>query len=503
MKDKLAYSIALALLAGFAVSVSAEEIPLFGATPITNSALKSPTNSAAVDINNNRFVYDSAETTVFCADAGTAHLRTVGDAENHLIVDNYVTLNDADNQSICTGGSSINGNGSVITSGTHCFDSGSSSSGVLGDAINTVFNSDATAPVSLSDGQNDLLFKLWDYGAVFGNTALELALPENCSSVPITTTNLCAAQDTDIGDVNVWNDSEHLYVEFEITEQGWFLDETHVAVGVSDDMTNKAGNPAPGQFPYACEIDGDRATKCSVKIALDGLEGSDDGTVAVAAHAAAFKILSNGCGNDPGDAPAFASEVMEGGNMQGVRKDGTAVLPERSEPEAVFSATNPAAPDAFSFFSLGFDGGKPLTRGSLTVGFGQRFANGSSADVCVQEVTFGRDGFPEENAEVFGDAALLGEISNKDSYEGNDGMSCVGLPDDVSTAEYVTLLDTTDPEIHNNVADGYDVDWITACYPVQDETAWGAACPSDEGDAEGNRFTDRGNWGTYFEYEIQ
>lgn len=463
------------ILAGLGLSVSAEEIPLFDATLITNSAEASPFGTAQVDINK-RFVYDSAETTVFCAGAGTAYLRTVGDANNFLIVDNYVTLNDADTQSICTGGSGINGS---VISGTHCFDSGSSSSSFWGDPIDNVFNSDATAPVSLSDGQNDLLFKLWDYGAVFGNTALELALPEDCSSEPPTTTaNLCAAQDADIGDVNVWNDADYLYVEFVINEPDWYLEETHVAVGAAEDMVNRGGNPAPGQFPYACEDIGDRATQCQVKIDLGDVGVSGD-IVDVAAHAVAFEILSNGCD----DAPAFASEVVD--YNQGLRNDGTAVLAERSDPEAVFADDGP-------FFSLGFDG-------SLMVGFGQRFANGSGADVCIGEITNGRSSYPEENAEVFGDAALLAEISNKDG----DGTACVGLPDGVSTAEYATLLDTTDPLIHNNVADGYDVDWITACYPVQDETAWGAACPTEDGDAAGFRFTDRGNWGTYFEYEIR
>ncbi|MBS3745078.1 MAG: hypothetical protein KGY48_12050, partial [Wenzhouxiangellaceae bacterium] len=107
MKQKLLHSSAISvlMLAGFAVSASAEEIPLFDATVITASseAENSPFTGSEVDISES-FVYDSADTTVYCAGEGTAYLRTVDDDDNYLIVDNYVTLNEADTESICTGG---------------------------------------------------------------------------------------------------------------------------------------------------------------------------------------------------------------------------------------------------------------------------------------------------------------------------------------------------------------------------------------------------------------
>ena len=68
--------------------------------------------------------------------------------------------------------------------------------------------------------------------------------------------DLLAGQTEDIGDVNVWNDGENLYVQFVST--GDCLLETHVAVATSlaDIPRTKKGNPIPGQFefsdPHAC-----------------------------------------------------------------------------------------------------------------------------------------------------------------------------------------------------------------------------------------------------------
>jgi len=294
--------------------------------------------------------------------------------------------------------------------------------------------------------------------------------------------------------VNVWNDSDYLYVEFVTTEPGWYLEETHVAVGDWETMVNRGGNPVPGQFPYACEEIGEMETQCEVKIPLGDFVSGEK--IDVAAHAVAYQLKGDGCN----DHFFYASEVID--NSQGFLVDGTTPVadfdPSRADPESVFAAGDDA------FFSLGFEG-------SLTVGFGDRIYNGPGADVCAREVTNGRDNYPEEKAGVLVDAIIPApaEITNAGTDDAG-GEACVGLPFDVISAESVTLFDTTDPDLFDGTsgrlrtnADGYDVDWIAACYLANDETAWGAACPGEDGDAEGFRFTERGNWGTYFEYEIQ
>ncbi|MCD6551528.1 hypothetical protein [Thermotoga sp.] len=57
-------------------------------------------------------------------------------------------------------------------------------------------------------------------------------------------------QNTDVGTVTIWNDSDFLYVKVELDE-GWFLKETHLNV-LTDEPE---GNQPPGQFPFKEEFD--------------------------------------------------------------------------------------------------------------------------------------------------------------------------------------------------------------------------------------------------------
>jgi hypothetical protein len=67
---------------------------------------------------------------------------------------------------------------------------------------------------------------------------------------------LYAGQSILVGEVQVYNDVdlENLFVKFVITDTDWCLEETHVAVAISEDgIPQKNGNPSPGQFPYKHE----------------------------------------------------------------------------------------------------------------------------------------------------------------------------------------------------------------------------------------------------------
>jgi hypothetical protein len=309
---------------------------------------------------------------------------------------------------------------------------------------------------------------------------VHVELEANCAAVDVA---LCAGQSTDIGTVTVENDDTNLYVTFNTTAP-WYIDETHVAVGSSLDEIpqTKKGNPIPGQFPYECETLDPMATTCTAIIPLNGWCTGDE--IFVAAHAAVSQIFGDGC-----DTVYLTTEVVD--QAQGVRKDLSSVLPERSDPTAVFAFKGP-------FYSLGLDM-FDVNAGWLTVGFDYPVYNGPGDDIVIQEITNGRPSYPVERAEVFGveDGTdyYAGVVTNKD---GGDGRGAVSLPDDITTVEAVKLLDDTDPTIHEDNADGYDVDAIGACWLYGgDETAWGAAC-----DGNGTRFVDRGNWGTYFKYTI-
>jgi hypothetical protein len=59
-----------------------------------------------------------------------------------------------------------------------------------------------------------------------------------------------AGQNTVVGTVTVWNDSENLYVRVDIDDE-WYLEEAHLNV-LSEEPE---GNQAPGQFPFKEEFD--------------------------------------------------------------------------------------------------------------------------------------------------------------------------------------------------------------------------------------------------------
>ena len=70
-------------------------------------------------------------------------------------------------------------------------------------------------------------------------------------------TQLYAGQNIPVGEVNVWNDGTNLYVQF-ITEGGWQLVETNLAVATSLEGIPQtgSGNPKVGKFPYKDDPDG-------------------------------------------------------------------------------------------------------------------------------------------------------------------------------------------------------------------------------------------------------
>jgi len=73
--------------------------------------------------------------------------------------------------------------------------------------------------------------------------------------------DLLAGQTEKVGEVEVWNDEDFLYVKYIITVPDWCLTETHLAVvtDVDDFPVNKGGNPKVGHFPYQCCYDEDTA----------------------------------------------------------------------------------------------------------------------------------------------------------------------------------------------------------------------------------------------------
>ena len=158
----------------------------------------------------------------------------------------------------------------------------------------------------------------------------------------------------------------------------------------------------------------------------------------------------------------FASSVLS--SAQGLRKNGTAVLVDRTDPTDALGApqSNGLPSDspvvADSFFSLGFphtnNGNVP---GSITLDMGEAFyPNPSGADLFVYEVTGGV--YPDETLTVqaklnLGDSwTTLGNVTR-------DGGIELGI---LSSARYVQLTEASNIAPFEATADGYDLDAVKA-----------------------------------------
>jgi hypothetical protein len=87
-----------------------------------------------------------------------------------------------------------------------------------------------------------------------------------------------------VGEVEVTNDTDSLYVTYRITESGWLLNETHLHIANESEEgipQTKKGNPKVGQFDYS-EEHVPCVEEYTYEIPLNGLSGE----VYIAAHAA-------------------------------------------------------------------------------------------------------------------------------------------------------------------------------------------------------------------------
>jgi len=158
---------------------------------------------------------------------------------------------------------------------------------------------------------------------------------------------------------------------------------------------------------------------------------------------------------EPGDIQ-FATSSSD--NDQGLRKDNTAVLANRSIPGAAFGApeTSGASSDvgfpAGSFFSLGF----PLGGNTASIVFGFAspfFPNPSGADLQIFEVTGGV--YPDEKVKVEASGSSVGPWTLLSAAAIRDEDIELGI---LPSAQFVRLTDVSDITLFPSDADGYDVD---------------------------------------------
>ena len=123
--------------------------------------------------------------------------------------------------------------------------------------------------------------------------SFDLCIAENSQSEPFIT-DLIAGKNIKVGEIHVWNDDEYLYVKYVITmtEEGWSLVETHLAVAkdLNDIPQTKKCNPIPGKFPYKTYHDPPTVAYTYV-IPLSDINASSNDELFIAAHAVVQRII--------------------------------------------------------------------------------------------------------------------------------------------------------------------------------------------------------------------
>lgn len=167
---------------------------------------------------------------------------------------------------------------------------------------------------------------------------------------------------------------------------------------------------------------------------------------------------------------------------QGVRKNGTPVLLERSDPtQALGVAQNN---DTVNFVSLGFTTG---IDGYIVLGYTNKILNGSGNDLKVVETSYGNPSesqYPEKakvyvsqdgiNWSYLGIAALDEEFDMDNGKLASDETTLFVL----DWAKFVKLQDVSDKTSPNfpNDTDGFDVDGVQALHCEADPNLIGQSC---------------------------
>lgn len=139
----------------------------------------------------------------------------------------------------------------------------------------------------------------------------------------------------------------------------------------------------------------------------------------------------------------WADEVVS--YSQGLMKNGSPVLPERSDTTQSLGVAE-MTEDLGTFYSLGFGG-------SLTL----KFQNGISQGALIVETTWEDFEYPAETAkvEISTDGLVYQEIGNITKEDGE-----VTVPEGFGCAQFMRITDTSNPELYEPTADGFDVDGV-------------------------------------------
>lgn len=315
------------------------------------------------------------------------------------------------------------------------------------------------------------------------------------------TTDLLAGQNMDVGDVEVWNDADNLYVKYVVDKEGWCMTETHLHVAESEENIpqteakgrgNGGGNPTPGQFEYTNDTH-QCITEYTYEIPLDNFDVDCSEDLTIAAHAAVIKV-EEGCMDIYSD----NTTTFEGYTSD---NSGNAVL------AWVHPNWNPSLDYTFSYAEWIWESYRTLEP-----------VNGSVVDFYKG---FNIPGMYllDSDAEMSITADNGYELYVNDNFIGsaqlNEGWRDSNLNDSYVDSHGWESVESYD--ISDNLTCGDNEIWIAAaneqqdggtigsnpggviyeaevCYEavINEETAWG----------NGSDF-DGANWATYFDYKVQ
>jgi len=335
--------------------------------------------------------------------------------------------------------------------------------------------------------------------------------------------DLCAGQDTDIGEVIVVNDENYLYVTF-VSSECMIETHLHVAGSLADIPTTKKGNPIPGQFEHS-EYHG-----CSYNytytIPLASLGTITDDIVYIAAHAALgqqeFMTIVSGdgntmvtqrrSGNDAGFTAVSAPAVLAWEPGPSYPNDGPddssweswSLWDQRLSINLVptgadwiwesYRVNDPVYGTVLTFERT-FDIGYPMA-GNL------RIACDNGYEVFLNSTSLGSDNVYGEWRTSNLKQAFV-DVSGWDTVGSYDLLTYLNAGTNTLTIDAANEYFNTDDS--GNPGPGTESSNPGACifaldvdYLAEGETAWGAAC--GEG---GHPFPDAKNWATYFAYTLQ
>jgi len=330
---------------------------------------------------------------------------------------------------------------------------------------------------------------------------------------------LYAGQDILVGIVKVWNDDISLHVEYKMgedvdypgIEEGWVMTETHLAIAgsLAGIPQTKKNNPIPGQFPYSMEHDS--VDNYTYIIPMGEVVSAK---LFIAAHAEVHKeheekfepeVVVNGSF----EFPEVTREVN--GNFWDIYPSGNGDLGwtvEWFDGEANYNDTTrpeiarlelhrdvmgwtPGCENQYATLDTDWEGpGGVLIGEPASVRIYQDLGINQYSHCTLSYAWSPRPGHTDNELEVYWNGVLL----NTHSGDGGENTSwnletLTNLTPSPSGTTKLEFIEVGTPD-----GLGMFLDCVSViCTIVQEETAW----------ADGERFTEKGNWATYFTYTVQ